>query len=83
MINTAAASNTATTPAAKKTLCNAGSRTLIGIALVVEEIRPPFRWLSDALAIAPKTAMPSALPIDRANTLVPVTTPRRSQSTAD
>jgi hypothetical protein len=38
MINTAAATSTATTPAAKKTLCNAGSRTLAGIALAVEEI---------------------------------------------
>ena len=38
---------------------------------------------SVALAMAPNTAMPSALPIDRENRLVPVTTPRRSQSTAD
>ena len=83
MINTAAASSSAITPVAKKTLCKAGSRTLTGIALVVDEIRPPIPRLSDALAIAPKTAMPIALPIDLANTLVPVTTPRRSQSTAD
>ena len=33
--------------------------------------------------MAPKTAMPRALPIERANMLVPVTTPRSAQSTAD
>ena len=67
----------------RKTMCSAGSRTLTGIALAVEETWPPTRWLNDALAIAPKTAMPRALPIDRANMLVPVTTPRRSHSTED
>jgi hypothetical protein len=38
MITTAAANSTATTAAAKKTLCKAGSKTLTGIALVVEEM---------------------------------------------
>ena len=31
----------------------------------------------------PKTAMPTALPIDRQNMLAPVTTPRRSHPTTD
>ena len=34
-----------------------------------------------AFATAPKMATPTALPIDRAKRLVPVTTPRSSQST--
>ena len=42
------------------------------------------RWAPiTAFAIAPNTAMPTALPIDRANMLVPVTTPRLDQSTED
>src|ERR1700704_5088445 len=36
-----------------------------------------------ALAIAPKTAAPTALPSERLNMLVPVTTPRRSHLTTD
>ena len=36
-----------------------------------------------ALATAPSTAAPSALPRERENMLVPVTTPRRSQPTTD
>ena len=36
-----------------------------------------------AFAIAPKTATPIALPIDRAKRLVPVTTPRSFHSTLD
>src|SRR5918998_2084085 len=44
---------------------------------------PPIWVLSEALAMAPKAAMPRALPIERANKLVPVTTPRCDQSTDD
>ncbi len=33
--------------------------------------------------MAPKMATPTALPTERANMLVPVTTPRRSQPTDD
>src|SRR5882762_3414035 len=36
-----------------------------------------------AFAIAPKMATPTALPSDRANMLLPVTTPRSFQSTLD
>ena len=35
------------------------------------------------MAIAPNTATPTALPTERANKLVPVTTPRVCQSTED
>ena len=35
---------------------------LTGISLVVAEMCPPSRWLSDELAIAPKTAMPARCP---------------------
>ena len=42
----------------------------------------PGRLRTTALAIAPKTATPTALPIERANMSSPVTTPRRSQPTA-
>ena len=41
------------------------------MALAVEETWPPNRWLSEALAMAPKTAMPSALPMERPKTKVP------------
>ena len=53
------------------------------MAAAVEETCPPIRRLRAAFAIAPKIATPSALPIERPNTNVPVTTPRRSHSTED
>ena len=43
----------------------------------------PVRAATTELAIAPKTATPTALPTERANMLAPVTTPRCCQSTED
>ena len=44
-------------------------------------VAPPIRAVTAAFAIAPNTATPTALPTERANMLVPVTTPRVCQST--
>ena len=85
MISTAAASSTATTAAGQ-----GRPRATAGLEHMPPEWRRRWRRrarrirrLRAAFAIAPKTAMPSALPIERPNTNVPVTTPRRSHSTED
>ena len=57
-------------------MCSAGASTLTGIPDAVDDAWPPTGWPSEPLTMAPKTAMPRALPIERANMLVPVTTPR-------
>ena len=44
---------------------------------------PPPSAAMIAFAIAPKIATPTALPIERANMFVPVTTPRSFQPTLD
>ena len=62
----------ATTP--RNTLCDASNNA---------EREWAARSPSVALAIAPNTATPTALPRERQNMLVPVTTPRRCQPTTD
>ena len=80
--STAAVSTTATAAVPRKTACSAGSSAEAGMpAAVVDTVPPPLR-ASEALATAPKTAIPTALPIERANMLVPVTTPRTAHSAA-
>ena len=65
----AAATTTATKTAAPASVATAGSVS-----------RPPEPDTTE-LATAPRTAAPTALPIDRANMLAPVATPRSSHET--
>lgn len=66
----ATATARATAAEARNTWCSAGSSAAAGTPLAVPSL-PAIEGASEALATAPKTAMPTALPIDRANMTVP------------
>src|SRR3954454_18808851 len=75
-------SDTARPAEARKTSCSAGSRTPAATCSSPAAERPS-RSRTTPLAMAPKAATPRALPSERANMLVPVTTPRCCQETVD
>ena len=81
MISTVSTITTAATAEATKTPWIAGDSTTAG-RCSRSSWAPPTRAVTAALAIAPNTATPTALPTERANMFVPVTTPRVSQSAA-
>ena len=75
MSSTATTMTSAVRATPVKISCNALSRSAGGMSAAVVASVPASRPASAALAMAPNTAMPNALPMERANIVVPVTTP--------